>query len=79
MNSNLPTLTASALVLAITTAVYADEKSAVDSAKAPAPPPAQVSAGLVNDWLREQSSLFDPWDLGGSVRGRYEVKDGYGI
>lgn len=34
-----------------------------------------VSAGLVNDWLRQQSPDFDPWDFGGQFRARLEVKD----
>lgn len=34
-----------------------------------------VSAGLVNDWLRQQSPNFDPWDFGGQFRARLEVKD----
>ena len=42
-----------------------------------APPPA--SAGLVNDYLREQNAAFTKWDFGGSARGRYEVRDGFGI
>jgi hypothetical protein len=29
-------------------------------------------SGLVNDWLRNQSSLFSPWDFGGQFRARYE-------
>jgi len=29
-------------------------------------------AGLVNDWLRSQSSLFSAWDFGGQFRARYE-------
>ena len=44
---------------------------------APAATPA--SAGLVNDYLRKENSAFTKWDFGGSVRARYEVKDGYGI
>lgn len=40
------------------------------SASAPTP-----SAGLLNDWLREQSPEFGPWDLGGQFRARLEVKD----
>src|SRR5690242_5913556 len=35
----------------------------------PNPPP---SAGLLNDWLRQQSPGFEPWDIGGQVRGRFE-------
>jgi hypothetical protein len=34
-----------------------------------------VSAGLVNDWLRQQSTNWTPWDLGGQFRARLEVKD----
>lgn len=37
--------------------------------------PPVPSAGLLNDWLREQSLVFDPWDIGGQVRIRLEVKD----
>lgn len=40
------------------------------AATTPAP-----SAGLFNDWLREQSPAFTPWDLGGQFRMRLEVKD----
>jgi hypothetical protein len=36
---------------------------------------APASAGLFNDWLREQSPFFDPWDFGGQFRARLEVKD----
>jgi len=45
----------------------------------PAPPavkPAPASAGLLNDWLRTQSPGWQPWDIGGQVRARYEVFDG---
>jgi hypothetical protein len=33
-----------------------------------------VSAGLLNDWLREQSPAFGPWDVGGQIRARVEDK-----
>lgn len=36
-------------------------------------PPAPLP-GLLNDWLRQQSSEFDSWDIGGQVRARYEDK-----
>jgi hypothetical protein len=39
------------------------------AATAPAAPTA--SAGLFNDWLRQQDSLFDPVDLGAQFRARY--------
>jgi hypothetical protein len=31
-----------------------------------------VQPGLVNDWLRSQSSSFNAWDFGGQFRARYE-------
>lgn len=46
------------------------------TAKEPAKP---ASAGLVNDWLREQSPSFSPWDIGGQFRIRYEIKDNAGF
>jgi len=33
---------------------------------------ADAQAGLANDWLRSQSSLFSAWDIGGQFRARYE-------
>ena len=39
---------------------------------------ARASAGLANDWLREQSSAFKAWDFGGEVRVRYEDKENAG-
>ena len=44
-----------------------------------APVATPASAGLVNDYFRQRNSAFTNWDFGGSVRGRFEVKDGYGI
>src|SRR6476620_10706736 len=39
---------------------------------APIPPgPPAPGAGLFNDWLREQNSLFETFDLGAQFRGRY--------
>ncbi len=35
--------------------------------------------GFVNEWLRKDDPYMNKWDFGGSVRARYEVKDGYGI
>ena len=48
--------------------------------KPPAAKPAQTDSqlkadgqsGMVNDWLRSQSSSFSAWDLGGQFRARYE-------
>lgn len=37
------------------------------------------SAGLANDWLREQSTIFDPFDIGGQFRARAEHKEYYAV
>lgn len=50
------------------------------TAQQPAPAvTASATAGLANDYIRDQNSSFTNWDFGGSVRGRYEIRDGYGI
>ena len=50
-----------------------------DNPPVPKPSPIQshltasdAQSGLVNDWLRSQSSLFSAWDVGGQFRARYE-------
>jgi hypothetical protein len=40
--------------------------------------PTARSHGLLNDWLRDQSPVFDPWDSGGQLRGRYDIKEDAG-
>lgn len=40
-------------------------------------PPA--TAGLVNDFLREQAPAFTNWDIGGQVRARFEAKSGFAV
>jgi hypothetical protein len=42
-------------------------------------PPTVSSAGLLNDWLREESPAFEAWDIGGQVRGRFEYKDYFAV
>lgn len=49
------------------------------NAQSPAPAKPAASAGLLNDALRQQQAALTNWDFGGSVRARYEVKDGSGI
>jgi len=66
----LKTLTAGALVLAALNHVYAQYT--------PPQPPAPF-AGFINEALRKDDPYMAQWDFGGSVRGRYEIKDGYGI
>src|SRR5215472_4615038 len=69
------------VALALTLCVTAggqDKPLTTVSDAAALPPPPSPSAGLVNDWLREQSSLFNVWDLGAQIRLRYEVKENGG-
>ena len=49
------------------------------AAQSPKAPPPAASAGLLNDWLREQNSEFASWDLGGQIRARFESKSGYAV
>lgn len=53
--------------------------AAEDSGTTPAPKPATPSAGLANDWLRKESVVFDPWDIGGSTRERFDWKQHFAI
>lgn len=41
--------------------------------------PGAPSAGLVNNWLREQSPAFALWDLGGQFRSRLEHKEFFAV
>jgi len=82
VNKPLTLLTITIAALAPTLNLCAQEKSAASpppaaSSSASQPPPAAVpaSAGLLNDWLREQSHAFDPWDFGSQLRARLEHKE----
>src|ERR1039457_3211618 len=62
--------------LAATLAVESVTISAQTTKPSVGPPgaassPSPASAGLVNDWLREQTRSFDPFDLGGQFRARF--------
>ena len=62
--------------LAATLAVESVTISAQTTKPSVGPPgaassPSPASAGLVNDWLREQARSFDPFDLGGQFRARF--------
>lgn len=48
-------------------------------ATAQTPKPAPASAGLLNDYLREQNPAFTNWDIGGQVRARFESKSGFAV
>ncbi len=65
----------SGLALALVFSVGAQDKPA---AAAAATAKAPDRAGLANDWLRAQSSDFQPWDLGGELRLRYDYKENAG-
>ncbi len=69
---NSLTLPALAAVLATLSTTPATAQSAGEAPKKAATP----SAGLLNDWLRTQSSAWEPWDIGGQFRVRYELFDG---
>jgi hypothetical protein len=43
------------------------------------PPSAGPFAGFANEALREHEPAITNWDLGGNVRLRYEIKEGFGI
>jgi hypothetical protein len=43
------------------------------------PAPLQPFPGFINQYLRQQDPYLAVWDIGGSLRIRYEMKDGYGI
>jgi hypothetical protein len=69
------TLKGSALVLAAIATCYSAK--AQTNVPAPAAAPPAASAGLLNDYLRKHSDAFKPWDFGGQVRARYEMKDDF--
>jgi len=74
MNKSL--VRASAVMLAISARLYGEERAAGQLASDyGAKPMSANSAGLLNDWLRSQSDGFDPWDLGGQSRVRYEHRE----
>ena len=77
--SKLSRFPLSAMVLAVSAGVCADDKvsstpaAAADRDAKPSPPAA--SPGMLNSWLRQQSPAFDPWDLGVQLRARFEHTD----
>src|SRR5512134_743965 len=67
MKLNLKSLATSSIVLAAINSVYAQYTP---------PPPPVPFPGFINDYLRKQDPYNSVWDIGGSLRGRYEVKEG---
>ena len=66
MKKNLKLLSAGALVLAAFEQVHAQYT--------PPPPPAPFP-GFLNEYLRAKDPYANQWDLGGDIRGRYEIKE----
>ena len=60
------TLATCALALAV--------QQAADAQYAP-PPPMQPFPGFINTYLRNQDAYLANWDIGGSVRLRYELRE----
>src|SRR5215472_3781352 len=60
------TALAALLTLGVTTVVLNAQTPTPPTATAPA-----TTAGLANDWLRQQNTIFDNFDLGGQFRPRY--------
>jgi hypothetical protein len=71
MHNSATLSSASAIVLAISTSVYAGDYSLTG--------PVRPSAGLVNDWLRQDNPSMAAWDVGVLARLRYEIRDNFGI
>ena len=65
-------------IIVTTLSALAQDKPVVPVTASPAPTLA-TSAGLLNDWLRQQADGFKILDVGGQVRLRYEVKDNMAV
>jgi len=65
------------LLAALTSGSLAQDKANVApyASSIDTPSPAVQSAGLINDWLRNQSPVFNQFDLGGQFRVRFEAKE----
>jgi hypothetical protein len=75
MKPTLPLLAALALP------AFSSAQTAATPTAAPAPTPATSgkSAGLVNDWLRQQNEGFSDWDIGGQFRARLEHREDFAV
>ena len=63
-------------LLCVTFKVVAQTNDTVTTTNAVATAKPIASAGLLNDWLREQSPEFKAWDIGGQLRLRYADSEG---
>jgi hypothetical protein len=68
-----------ALTVLAATATARSAATAANSPASPAPAGSPPGAGLVNDFLRQQSDAFSPWDLGGQERVRFEYRSGMAV
>jgi hypothetical protein len=66
---SLPTLIV--VLASASAALHAQSPTAGVGLPGSVPSLAPASAGLANDWLRQQNSLFDRFDLGGQFRARF--------
>ena len=64
-----------AAILALPLAGHTQTYPAADTSTNAVPATNAPSAGLLNDWLRDQNKGFSPWDLGGQFRARLEHKE----
>jgi len=72
-------LNSSALVVAVTAALYSPGARAQTNLSAGAAVAAKPSAGVLNDYLRRESDFFNDWDIGGQVRARLEAHDFFAV
>jgi len=63
-------------LLALTTGIQVLAQQSASPAPVSSP---AVSGGLLNDYLREQASGFNAWDIGGQARARFEAKSGFAV
>lgn len=66
MKKSLFALTSTALALGYVSPVIAQYTP---------PPPTQPFPGFINDFLRKKDPYYSAWDIGGSARLRYELKE----
>jgi hypothetical protein len=77
---NLNSTLGCAIVFAIAASVCGQDKATTTATTAAVAAPSKpaASAGLANDWLRQQSEAFKAWDIGGEFRARYDFKENAG-
>ena len=61
-----------ALALALGSSVCGEEKADYKAEQLKA---AASSPTVLNEWLRQESAVFDAWDFGAQFRARYETKE----